>query len=591
MISFFHAPKTTLAHLRRLARRWKLITVRKLLYLPHILNVHEKRILLLLLIILVAGAGGLASRMYIRLTHPVPAVGGSYSEGIIGEPHTINPIYASRDSDRDIARLIFSGLVTYQGNGEIEKDLADGYEISRDGKSYTVFLKKGVTWHDGKTLDADDVIFTVHTIQNPQYKSPLRANWQGVEVEKIDQYTVRFSLRSPYAPFIENLTQGIIPKHLWEGISPDQAVLHELNIHPVGSGPYRFSRLKQNSDGTLNWYAMARNKIYYREGPYIDTISFFFFETEEQMIQAWHRGDIDGFGPISLRRIAQLPRDKVSILNLQMPRIFSIFFNDKKAPVFKDAKIRSAIARALDTRTIAAEATFGGAIAIDQILPQFRTGTSGDDITRYPYDPDAARRILEEAGWKEINQDGIREKKVRQKGKTETQLLRVVLSTSDWPDLLRSAQRIKGMLKEVGIDVTVEQKSFSDLESSVIRTRNFELLLFGQVYGYEPDPFAFWHSSQIKDPGLNIGLYASKKADKILEEARRSANQEERIKKYEEFIRIASKDIPAIPLYTQLYLYLLPADIQGVALSKIALPADRLNDVNIWYRKTKRIFF
>ncbi len=578
-------------YLRRLQSRWRLITVRKILYLPHMMSREEKRILLLLLLGLIIGGVGLGTRAYVSLTHPVPAIAGSYTEGIIGTPHTINPLYASRDTDRDITRLIFSGLLTYDGDGHIEKDLASQYEISRDGKTYTVILNKNITWHDRKPLDADDVLFTIRAIQNPQYKSPLRANWQGVGVEKLDQYTIRFTLRSPYAPFIENLTQGIIPRHLWERIAPDVAVLHELNIKPVGSGPYRASRSKQNDDGSFAWYEVSRNDSYYREGPYLKTIRLQFFASDAAMIQAWRKGDIDGFSPVPAASVTGLPQEKISLLSIQMPRIFSLFFNQKKNPALQDEKVRRALAYALNKNVLAHTATMGGGIVINTLLPQSGMHTPGK-VSTYEYNPDMSRKLLAEAGWNTINQDGIREKKIRQKGKgSSSQPLRFTLVTSDWPELVRAAESIKAMAKDVGIDIVVAQKTFNDLQDMAIRPRNFELLLFGQVYGYEPDPFAFWHSSQIKDPGLNVALYASKKADKILEAARRESDKDIRAQKYEQFIELSSQDLPAIPLYTQLYLYLLPADMKGVATTKISLPADRLNGVAAWYRKTKRVFF
>ena len=152
------------------------------------------------------------------------------------------------------------------------------------------------------------------------------------------------------------------------------------------------------------------------------------------------------------------------------------------------------------------------------------------------------------------------------------------------------AEKIKEMLGAVGIEISIEVKSFAELETSVIRPRNFDMLLFGEVYGYEPDPFAFWHSSQIKDPGLNIALYANKKADALLEEARRTSDKELRSKKFEEFSKILSADIPAVFLYTQNFLYVLPPNIQGAEIERIGLPADRFNEINKWYIKTRRVF-
>lgn len=584
----------------RLGRRWKLLTLRKIIYLPHILPPQEKKLFGLLIGIAVLAGGGLAVRGYIRVTHPVPGIGGSYTEGMIGSPRVINPLYLSRDTDRDIARLVFSGLVTYDGDGNVVPDLAERYTVSPDGKVYTIFLRKDIQWHDDKPLTADDVVFTIGRIQNPQYKSPARANWQGVDAQKIDDATIRFTLRTPYAPFIENLTQGIIPKHLWENISPAEMLLHDLNTHPIGSGPYSFSRFKATAEGAMLWFALTRNSHYYREGPYLQNITFLFFNTEDEIIASIHKGEIDGFGPISSDRAGDTNPTQGQVFSIATPRIFSIFFNQRIAPNLANAAVREAIARAIDKNKIAREGAGGGAIALDSILPPFQKSAAAGAIAP-AYDPDRARALLDADGWRDTDTDGVRDKKIRDtKKKLVGTPLHFILTTGDSPDLAHVAELIKTMLADVGISIDIQKKPFAELEIETLRPRAFEILLFGQVYGYEPDPFAFWHSSQIKDPGLNIALFADKKADQILEDARHATDRVARNQKYQEFSRIAARAIPALPLYTQLYLYLLPRDMQfsgdrgakeeSAPFSRITLPADRFNEINRWYRVTSRAF-
>ncbi len=567
-------------------RYWKLLSVRKLLYLPHIADSKEKRLFLLLSLVVIISGGIFFSRLFLTLTKPVPQAGKSYIEGLLKEPRTINPLFAAQDADRDIARLVFSGLLSYSGSGELVPDLAERFEVSNDGKSYTLFLRKNALWHDGKPVSAEDVLFTIRTIQNPSYKSVLRANWQGVSTEKLDAHTIRFTLRTPYAPFVENLTTGILPKHLWENIGPEQALLHELNLKPVGSGPYAFDRIRQEKDGSIAWFMLKRNSKYFREGPYLKKITFVFFKTEDELAVAWNKGLIEGFGPVSAARISEFGSSQSSVHAIQMSRIFGLFFNEKRTPLLADKKIRQAIAHALDREEIIKKAAPGGATPANAPLPFL--GVTADTIV-YPYNQTKARQLLEEAGWKDTDGDGIRDKRTRQKGKETVTPLRLVLTTSDWPDLIRAAETIKSALREVGVELSIQSRPFSDLETETLRPRNFEMLLFGQVYGFEPDPFAFWHSSQIKDPGFNIALFANKKADQILEEVRRTSDHATRIKKYGEFSRIFAEDLPALFLYSQLYIYLLPDDIQGVNITKIALPSDRFNEIHKWYRETKRV--
>lgn len=567
---------------------WKLVTVRKLAYLPRLLPPEEKRLIFFLILITLLGGIGFFTRTYLRFTHPIPTIGGSYTEGLLGEIRSLHPLYASRDAERDISRLLYSGLFTYDSDGKLLQDLAADYEIGAEGKNYTVRLRENAMWHDGIPLTADDIIFTIQTIQNPQYQSPFRTNWQGVKVEKINDHEMRFVLRTPYAPFIENLTLGIIPRHLWNNVRPEQVLLHELNLKPVGSGPYQFARLEHRKDGSLLRYEVTRWKKYHREGPYLKKIAFLFFNTEEELLNAWHRDTIEGFGPVTPSYLRSFNQEQVAIFPLHMPRVFGIFFNEKQNAILADKRIRAAIAHALDKELIAERSATGGAISVESPLPWIRNETATNtNNAMYPYDAAKAQKLLQDAGWKDGDEDGIRGSKTYKKGKTTK--LRLTLLTSDWPYLVTAAEHIRLMLGAVGIGVAVERRPFTELESLVIRPRNFEMLLFGQVYGHEPDPFAFWHSSQIKDPGLNITFYHNKKADQLLEEARRTNDTRERNEQYQKFSTLVVEDLPAIFLFSQRYFYLLPRDIQGVNLGKIALPADRFNEINRWYRKTDRI--
>lgn len=575
--------------MRELARRWKIISGTKLLFLPHILNPGEKYAILALAALAVLSGSVLLARTYLSLTVPRPEVGGEFREGTLREPRTVNPIFAVQDTERDLARLIFAGLFYYNGKGEIIPDLAKDYEISEDGKTYTVTLRDNLSWHDGKPLTAEDVVFTVSVIQNPQYKSALRANWQGVTAEKLDDKRVRFTLRTLYAPFIENLTAGIIPKHLWQNIAPGEAALHELNLRPVGAGPYYFRRIAHASDGTLSAYELARNPDYHREGPYLAKIIFVFFKTEEEMLGAFRKGAIDAFGPATERQFASLSGEKVKVTRAAMPRIFGLFFNERKNPALKERAVREALALALDRQKIALQAAPGNAVPYSSPIPPTSSMKFAKEVNSPQFDPAAAAEILTKADWTDEDGDGIREKTIKNKGKTETRTLTITISTSDWPELMRAAEEIKSELSALGFDVRVEIRAFPQLEAEIIRPRNFEVLLFGQVLGYEPDLFPFWHSSQQKDPGLNVALYSRKEADAALEEARKTRETARRAEKYAEFEIYFNRDLPALILYSQLYLYLIPRDLEGMAIDTISLPADRFNEVNLWYRETQRV--
>jgi len=184
---------------------------------------------------------------YYLKTQAIATYGGEYIEGIVGQPTHINPIIsASNNADDDLSQIIFSSLFKYDSQGSITNDLADSYEISDDKTQYSIHLKKGVLWHDGQELTAADVLFTINLISDPAYKSPLRSNWQGIETSSSDDYSLNFQIKTPYTGFLNNLTFGILPKHIWESVAPEKFSLTDLNLEPIGSGPYKYSSFQKD---------------------------------------------------------------------------------------------------------------------------------------------------------------------------------------------------------------------------------------------------------------------------------------------------------------------------------------------------------
>lgn len=541
-------------------------------------------------ITLLAGAFFL-SRLYLATTHAIPAVGGEYTEGLLREPRTINPIFAStNDTDRDLARLMYAALIKYDSAGTPVPDLAERIDVSADGRRWTVTLRPNLLWHDGDTFDADDVLFTIKTIQNPDFKSPLRANWQGVEAVKTSPLTIDFELRSAYGPFIENLGVGIIPEHLWKDVTPEQAPLHELNLRPVGTGPYRFDSIALRKDGSVESYSVKRSKRYHHGEPMIQRINFAFFRTEEELMSSWKRGAIDGVGSVPETVAAAINSKLVERRDLKTPRIFGLYFNSKNAPALAEHAVRKAIAHAVNRETIAEHAPAGGAIPTDTFLPAPFFDRTSNESFAYPYDAERASQLLEETGWIDRDEDGIREKRTGSGKNATTTKLTFKIATSEWPDLVRAAELIVTMLADIGINAEIDRYAVGELEAEIIRPRAYEILLFGQVYGREPDPFPFWHSSQLRDPGLNVALFSHKTADRILDEIRKTADHSARDKAIHSLQDVFDKELPAVFLFTQLYIYLLPARIQGVAVEAVALPADRFNNVHQWFIHTKRAF-
>ncbi|MBI2096751.1 MAG: peptide ABC transporter substrate-binding protein [Candidatus Sungbacteria bacterium] len=564
------------------------LSIRDWLYLPHLLGGRERALLAFFVALALISGSAAAILGFIKITKAAPKAGGIFREGVIRPPERINPLFLSdNDTDRDISALIFGNLFYYDADDKLQPEIAEEYSVSEDGKSYVVTLKKNVSWHDGQPLTADDVVYTVKTIQDPAYKSSLRPNWQGVTIERLGEYEVRFVLHQPYSPFVQNLALPIIPQHIWKRVPAEAAFLVEANLKPVGAGPYRFSNFERNSDGVITKYVLKAVDTFYLEGPYIKTIELKVYNTEEDLLKAFQNGDIDGISILSSKNVERVKNLGAAVSAIRIPRILAVFLNEAH-PALADRAVRQALAMAIDKQELITSVLGGGATVIESPIPP---GTFGynPDIPSADFAPDSARAMLEKAGWQDLNNDGLREKKPAKRGGSPTPL-KIVLATSDWRDLAESANMIKNYWRQIGVETEVKTIPINELESSVIRPRAYDALLFGEIFGHDPDPFAFWHSSQLKDPGLNIALYHSKKVDSLLEEARRMTDRSATEARYREFQDVIAGDFPSIFLYSPVYSYATRSTVQGVNLKSLVLPSERFNAARLWYIKTKRVF-
>ena len=554
-------------------------------HLPKILSPKERWLVLGFFFVILFSLMSLAVKDYLDKTEALPDYGGTYEEGIIGQPRFLNPVLAQiNDADRDLTQIIFSSLLKHDGRGNLIPDLAKNYEIKENGLVYEFFLKENIKWHDGETLTADDIVFTINTIQNPEYKSPLRINWNGVKVEKIDDYAVRFKLNNIYAPFLHNMTVGILPKHLWAGISAQNFHLAQYNHEPVGSGPYKFKELKQNKSGVIQSIELKKNKDFYLKDPYIENLIFEFFQNEETAIQALNKKQVDGLNFFSAAQQSKIQNKSANIYRINLPRYYAVFFNQTKTKVLSDKTARLALAYATDKKEIIEKILNNeGLIADSPLLPNSLGYTK--EIKIYDFSLEHAKNILEADGWKDTDGDGILEKKIS----NENLKFEITLVTADWPELIKAANLIKEQWGKIGAKINLEIAGLGAIQEDYIRPREYQAILFGEVLGSDPDPFAFWHSSQKRDPGLNLALYDNEKIDKVLEEARQNLDKKIRIEKYEEFQKLLVDDVPAVFLYSPAYLYPVNKKVKGVSLENLPLPSYRFSQIENWYIKTKRV--
>lgn len=532
-------------------------------HLSRFLNPQEFLIVKVCALVVLVNIVYLATVFIKKHLQYLPISGGEYIEGVVGYPQTINPLYAVKHGvDDDLVRLIYSSLFKFDNRGSIINDLAESVVISSDGKEYSVKIKNNVKWHDGSALTANDIVFTFESIQNPDFRSPLRASLLSASIQKIDDTTVKFTLSEPYSPFLELLTFGILPKNIWNNVGPAAATLSDLNLKPVGSGPFKFKALVKNKDGELKEYSLIANENYYGSKVYLKDIVFKFFTDYEAAIKALNDNEITGLGYLPYdSRSDLLAKNSLKFNELVQARIVSLFFNVEKNKALANKDVRIALAKVLNKEQILNDVSRGVyQVADGPILKQ--NIAYNESLIKYNYSPAEVTDFLNK------------------------QALTLNLSVVDVGLNLQIAEKIKSYWEQSGIKVNLIILS-SEQASSIIKSRNFEVLLYGQSVGGDPDVYAFWHSSQIGDKGLNIANYNNQEADKLLIEARVMSDMNERVAKYKKFQEIITNDLPVIFLYSPVYTYVQGNSLFGFSGEVIINPADRFNNVGSWYLKTK----
>lgn len=524
-----------------------------------------------------------ANRFYKNHTVEKPARGSKYTEGLVGEPRYINPLLATTQTDKDLSRLIFSGLYKLDAEGHLSPDLADGdVQISPDGKQYTIKIKPNLKWHDGQPITADDVVFTIQLLQNQDYKSPYRNLWQNIQVQRIDDLQIKISNPNISAPFLTNLTLGILPRHIWANVSGSDFQFSTMNLEPIGSGPFLAKEINKLSNGSISSVDLQSYSNYWGGKPYLDEIELKFYHNNDELLYAMQTKNIQGIGfvPIDKKIFVDEKSTKQTVIKIPLYEYQALFFNLSKSKVLGDKNVRQALAQSVDRNAFINNVFSGlGSPAYTPIMAG-QIGYNADAANINPFGVDQANSLLDKAGWVKDPQTGF-----RSKGKDQ---LAFTITTNDFILNSKSADELKEQWKKIGVNVTVSVVPSADIEKAVIRPRNFETLLFSETTGSDPDPFVFWHSSQSQDPGINISQYKNTTIDRLIVDARNTFDNNARIDKYRQFQEIFSLDIPAIILDQSDFVYEVNPQIKGIKIKALANPEDRFYDAVNWYIQTSR---
>lgn len=511
-----------------------------------------------------------------NITLSVPREGGSYTEGVVGQPAFINPILTKDGTpDKALVKLLFANIPT----------LAESIKNSDDFRVWTVRIKEAAQWQDKSPITSDDIIYTIQTIQDPDTLSPLNAEWQNITATRVSEREIRFELLDSYALF-ENLLVNLypVPKKLFAELSPATMKLSAYNLEPIGSGPFVYESYEKRKSGFIESFTVTASESYESIGitPYIYRLTMHFFPNEEEMVRAYNVGIIDGFGTHDWQMAKNL-KINATIQKIETTKFYAAFFNTSANDALTSRAVRKVLTHAIDKTALVRDLFDGSAVALNGPIPQSVHGFDPVVNQYYTYNPDQARKLLTEDGWKFNDEEGVWEK--------GSAPLKITVKTPNlWP-LKDIAQRIKRDWEAIGISVSVQTIDPQIITDEVIRTRNYEVLLFGNTVSYDPDPFTFWHSSERFYPGLNLSLYQNADIDKLILKMRKagleSGNRDDLLAQFQEKV---ANDYPALFLVSPDFLYITKSTIPGITIDPITMPHDRMNNITDWYLATRRIF-
>ena len=510
-----------------------------------------------------------------------PVAGGIYSEALIGSLGRLNPVLDFYNPvDYDVDRLLFSSLIRFDHRGVAHNDLAEPMGISQDGKQYNFSLRQNAVWHDGKPVTSADVAFTVDLLRSDDLPIPedLRSFWKQVQVNILDDKTLQFLLPEPYAPFMDYLTFGVLPKHLLEGLAPNQLIEAPFNLNPVGSGPFRFEGVNVDGD-QISGVVLGAFPDYYGQKPYFEKIVFRYFPDDAAALSAYQQGEVMGISQISLASLpAALREPGLNLYSNRQPRLGLVYLNlgDSGLPFFQDRNVRKALLMGINRRWITDRILAGQAIiAQTPIFPE--SWAYYDGVERVEFDSQKAVELLKKAGYTIPASGGSAREKDGVK-------LAFELVHPEGEPYTAIAERIRQDWQRLGVEVTLKAVPYDSLVSDYLETRSYQAALAELNFARspDPDPYPFWHQAQITS-GQNYSQWDDRQASEYLEQARVQLDSVERSKRYRNFQVRFGSEWPALPLFYPVYNYAVSDKVFGVSVGPIYDPSDRFFTIAEWY--------
>lgn len=543
------------------------------------------QILVVVLTLIVVAVLLLTQQPSLNTILPEPASGGIYTEALVGSFGRLNPLLdLNNPADREIDRLLFSSLIKFDSGGVPQPDLAESWGVSADGTIYNVTLRSNAVWQDGTPITSDDVLFTISLLRSEYsaYPADVRSMWDQVEITRLDDKNIKFTLPEPFVPFLDYLTFGVLPQHLLETVSADQLSNTEFNLAPVGSGPFMFDHLTVES-GQITGVVLTISENYYGQVPFVKQIVFRYYPSGDTALAAYSQGEVLSISQIPPNNLAATCSDpNLSCYSSRMPRLSMVIFNlgNNDVPFFQDKKIRRALMTGLNRQWMVDYLLQGQAVVADSpILPL--TWAYYDGVEHIGFDPDTAINELKAAGYL-LPPDGT----VRAKDSVSLSFTMVYPDDTIHAQL---AQTIQQNWAAIGVEVKLQAVSYESLFNDYLTPHTYQAALvdLDLSRSYDPDPYPFWHQAEITG-GQNYAQWDNRTASEYLEQARVVADPNIRVRLYRNFQVIFARELPALLLYYPIYTYGVDQRVQGVQAMPLFEPADRFNGIASWYLVTRR---
>ncbi len=500
-----------------------------------------------------------------------PSSKDSLVEGTVGYTTSLDPLFLPvTQSDRDLRELMFMKLINIDMNGNPLAGIANSWSVSPDFMQYTFYLRKDIKWQDGQPVTADDVVFTVNTgkdIATSFNQDSIGTLFNGVKVEKLSNYSVRFTLEKKNVSFFETASFYIVPEHLLKTISALKLSDNRFSQYPVGDGPYSLV----SNDGREVVLKAFNSYVY--GAPKITNFTYIMFASKADLEVAFRNRNIDLVSNVLLNDM-QYISEYSSLYNVNeavVPFRRKIIFFNTRLQKLSSSDLRKGISYLIDRAQLLGMSNLDGDVS--QTIYDSSSQYFDKGIKFVSFDPKQGDALLQKDGYKKVNNYYV---------DADGKILSLRLTYVDNETNDKLANTLKSLLNDQGIILDLNAQSYDQMTKETLATRDYDLLLYEIENSVDPDQFDLWHSSRVDYPDLNLAGYKSTRADVYLEKGRVLDQVKDREEQYSNLQAVINNDAPVVFLYEPQFTYVTTKALNGVDLKGLKSPEERYFNIYNW---------